>query len=80
MPRWTTRLCSSTWTTLVRSASAFVAQVLINREGITWGESQLYDRERTPIFRTTLLEPLESIVIDDRRVFHGVSGVTPTRG
>ncbi|WP_411086731.1 2OG-Fe dioxygenase family protein [Streptomyces sp. 061-3] len=41
--------------------------MLINREGITRGESQLYDRDRTPIFRTTLLEPLESIVIDDRR-------------
>ncbi|WP_326630270.1 2OG-Fe dioxygenase family protein [Streptomyces sp. NBC_01761] len=58
----------------------FVAQVLINREGVTGGESQLYDRDRSPIFRTTLLEPLESIVIDDRRVFHGVSGVTPAPG
>ncbi|MFD4543750.1 2OG-Fe dioxygenase family protein [Streptomyces bauhiniae] len=55
----------------------FVAQVLINREGVVGGESQLYDRDKQPIFRTTLLEPFESIVIADRRVFHGVSAITP---
>ncbi|MFC8230409.1 2OG-Fe dioxygenase family protein [Streptomyces sp. NPDC057287] len=55
----------------------YVAQVLINRQNVVGGESQLYDRERAPLFRTTLLEPFESIVIDDRRVFHGVSAVAP---
>ncbi|MEU9855174.1 2OG-Fe dioxygenase family protein [Streptomyces sp. NPDC047974] len=58
----------------------FVAQVLINREDVAGGESQLYDRDKQPIFRTTLLEPFESIVIDDRRVFHGVSAITPAEG
>ncbi|MGF1428884.1 2OG-Fe dioxygenase family protein [Kitasatospora sp. LaBMicrA B282] len=58
----------------------FVAQVLVNRSGVGGGESQLYDRDRRPIFRTTLVQPFESIVIDDRRVFHGVSAVAPTPG
>lgn len=58
----------------------FVAQVLINREGVTGGESELYDRDRTPIYWTTLLEPYEAIVIDDRRVFHGVSAVRSEAG
>lgn len=58
----------------------YVAQILINRLDVTGGESQLYDRERVPVFNTLLLEPFESIVIDDRRVFHGVSAVTPAAG
>ncbi|MEU2505256.1 2OG-Fe dioxygenase family protein [Streptomyces sp. NPDC007863] len=58
----------------------FVAQVLINREDVAGGESQLYDRDKQPLFRTTLLQPFESIVIDDRRVFHGVSAITPADG
>ncbi|MFJ6515128.1 2OG-Fe dioxygenase family protein [Streptomyces sp. NPDC091406] len=53
----------------------FVAQVLMRRENVEGGVSQLYDREMTPLFRTLLTEPFETVVIDDRRVFHGVSAV-----
>ncbi|UGY92096.1 2OG-Fe dioxygenase family protein [Streptomyces gobiensis] len=55
----------------------FVAQVLMRRDNVVGGESRLYDREREPLFRTTLLEPFETIIIDDRRVFHGVSPIEP---
>ncbi|MEV8016104.1 2OG-Fe dioxygenase family protein [Streptomyces sp. NPDC086554] len=53
----------------------FVAQVLMRRENVEGGVSRLYDRERAPLFRTLLTEPFETVIIDDRRVFHGVSAV-----
>ncbi|ARF53516.1 hypothetical protein B1H19_04420 [Streptomyces gilvosporeus] len=58
----------------------FVAQVLMRRTDIDGGESQIFDRNRRPIYRTTLREAFESIVIDDRRVFHGVSAIRPVDG
>ncbi|MFF4421408.1 2OG-Fe dioxygenase family protein [Streptomyces sp. NPDC001549] len=58
----------------------YVAQVLMRRVDVGGGESQLYDRDRRPIYSTTLLQPFESIVIDDRRVFHGVSAIEPADG
>ena len=53
----------------------FVAQVLMRRENVEGGVSQLYDRQRSPLFRTVLTDPFETVIIDDRRVFHGVSAV-----
>ena len=53
----------------------FVGQVLIHRGAVSGGESTLYDLERRPIFRTTLRSRWESIIIDDRRVFHSVDGI-----
>ncbi|MFG2228633.1 2OG-Fe dioxygenase family protein [Streptomyces sp. NPDC048723] len=58
----------------------YVAQVLMRRVDVEGGESQLYDRDRRSIYSTTLLQPFESIVIDDRRVFHGVSAIEPADG
>ncbi|MGW0671403.1 2OG-Fe dioxygenase family protein [Streptomyces sp. NPDC002746] len=58
----------------------FVAQVLIRRENVEGGVSQVYDRDREPLFRTLLTEPFETVVIDDRRVFHGVSAVEVAGG
>ncbi|MBW5481341.1 2OG-Fe dioxygenase family protein [Streptomyces bambusae] len=58
----------------------FVAQVLMRRENVDGGVSQLYDREKAPLFRTLLTEPFETVVIDDRRVFHGVSAVEVADG
>ncbi|MEU1014252.1 2OG-Fe dioxygenase family protein [Streptomyces sp. NPDC005898] len=58
----------------------FVAQVLMRRENIEGGLSRLYDRDRAPLYRTLLTEPFETIIIDDRRVFHGVSAVEVADG
>ncbi|WOX21572.1 2OG-Fe dioxygenase family protein [Streptomyces solicathayae] len=58
----------------------FVAQVLLRRENVEGGVSQVYDREKNPLFRTLLTEPFETVVIDDRRVFHGVSAVEVAEG
>ncbi|KOU60806.1 hypothetical protein ADK57_29190 [Streptomyces sp. MMG1533] len=58
----------------------FVAQVFMGRSGVQGGTSQIYDREHRPLLRTTLTEPFETIIIDDRRVFHGVDAIEPADG
>ncbi|MFI8941737.1 2OG-Fe dioxygenase family protein [Streptomyces syringium] len=59
---------------------SYVAQVLIRREDIEGAESTLYDLDRRRIHHAVLTTPLETIVLDDRRVLHGVSPVRPAPG
>ncbi|MFF7728844.1 2OG-Fe dioxygenase family protein [Streptomyces sp. NPDC008001] len=58
----------------------YVAQVLIRREDVRGAESCLYDLRRRPLHRAVLTAPLETIVLDDRRLLHGVSPVRPAPG
>ncbi|GHC46927.1 2OG-Fe dioxygenase family protein [Streptomyces cinnamoneus] len=55
----------------------YVGQVLIQRDNVRGAESILYDLERRPVHRAVLREPFETILLDDRRVLHGVTPVTP---
>ncbi|MFJ8387839.1 2OG-Fe dioxygenase family protein [Streptomyces sp. NPDC094438] len=57
----------------------FVAQVLMRRENVEGGVFRLYDRAKAPLYGTLLTEPFETVIIDDRRVFHGVSAVEVSR-
>ncbi|MFI9240496.1 2OG-Fe dioxygenase family protein [Streptomyces sp. NPDC053079] len=63
-----------------RDGHSYVAQVLIRRENVRGAESCLYDLRERPLHRASLTEPLESIVLDDRRVLHGVSPLLPAPG
>lgn len=58
----------------------FVAQVFLGRHGVAGGVSRIYDRERRPLLATTLTEPFEALVIDDRRVYHSVDPIEPAAG
>lgn len=63
-----------------RDGHCYVAQVLIRRQDVRGAESCLYDPERRPVHRAVLTAPLETIILDDRRVLHGVSPVRPASG
>ncbi|CAM5344355.1 2OG-Fe dioxygenase family protein [Streptomyces abikoensis] len=63
-----------------RDGHCYVAQVLIRREDVRGAESCLYDLRRRPVHRALLTAPLETIVLDDRRLLHGVSPVRPASG
>ncbi|MEU7133543.1 2OG-Fe dioxygenase family protein [Streptomyces sp. NPDC046261] len=63
-----------------RDGHSYVAQVLIRRENVRGAESCLYDLRERPLHRASLTEPLETIVLDDRRVLHGVSPLLPAPG
>ncbi|GHG52535.1 2OG-Fe dioxygenase family protein [Streptomyces griseocarneus] len=63
-----------------RDGHSYVAQVLIRREDVRGAESCLYDLDRRPVYRASLSAPLETIVLDDRRVLHDVSPMRPAPG
>jgi hypothetical protein len=61
-----------------RDGRDFVAQVFIARSpDAVGGESGVYDQTGHCLFSRTLWQPLEAIVVDDRRVLHGASLVLP---
>ena len=52
---------------------AYVAQVLIRRDEGVGGKSTIFDLDRRALYSTTLHEPFECLIVDDRRVLHGVT-------
>ena len=46
-------------------------------ENIASGETTIYDLVKRPLGSFTLTEPLDSALVDDSRVYHGVTPVTP---
>ena len=60
-----------------RDGVDFVLVLLVRRENIASGRTDLYDGERRPVASFTLTEPLSAVFLDDRRLAHGVTPVTP---
>jgi hypothetical protein len=58
----------------------FLTLHLVQRRNITGGESTIYDLERRPLQSCTLREPLDSLILEDPRVLHGVTPVEPADG
>lgn len=53
----------------------YVAQHLINRTNVSGGTSQIYDLEKFPVFSKTLTNPLDTLLVNDPRVFHSVTPI-----
>jgi len=60
-----------------RDGHYFVAQILISKNNVSGGVSQLYNQNKDEIFKTELTEFLDSILLDDRRLYHNVSPIQP---
>jgi hypothetical protein len=54
-----------------------VLVLLVRRENVASGETTIADLQLNPLGSFTLSEPLESALVDDDRVYHGVTPVTP---
>lgn len=54
----------------------FVAQVLVGRNAVDGGRSSFYDDGAT-VYQTYLTQPFECLLVDDRRLYHGVSAIRP---
>lgn len=59
-----------------RDGYHYAAIHLMERRNLTGAENRLYDLNKNIIFRTLLERPMDSILLDDRRVFHGVEPFT----
>ncbi len=60
-----------------RDGVDFVLVLLVNRENIVSGVTTVYDLAGTPLGSFTLTHPFDATLVDDNRVAHGVTAVTP---
>lgn len=60
-----------------RDGVDYVLVMLIARENVVSGTTTVYDVNGRPFDSFTLTEPLEAVVLDDRRVAHGVTPIEP---
>ena len=58
----------------------FLTLHLVRRVNIRGGESTIYDLDRNPIVSHTMQEPLDSFILEDPRIMHGVTPVHSADG
>ena len=62
---------------LHRDGVDWVLVLMIRRANVEGGITTIADGARRPLVEASLSEPFDASLVDDHRVFHGVSGVTP---
>jgi hypothetical protein len=60
-----------------RDGVDWVLVLMIRRENIKSGETTIYDLAKHPLGSFTLTRPLDAALVDDSRVYHGVTAVEP---
>ncbi len=60
-----------------RDGVDWVLVLMIRRENIESGETTIYDLAKRPLGSFTLTRPLDAALVDDSRVYHGVTAVEP---
>lgn len=60
-----------------RDGHAYVGMHMLRRDGVTGGLSTVYPNNGGEVVQTTLLQPLDSMFVDDARVTHEVSPTVP---
>jgi hypothetical protein len=60
-----------------RDGVDWVLVLMVRRENVASGETTIYDLLRRPLGSFTLTAPLDSALVDDSRVYHGVTPVVP---
>jgi hypothetical protein len=58
----------------------FLTLHLVRRHNIAGGETTIYDLDRQPIGKYTMREPLDSLILEDARIMHGVTPVHSADG
>jgi len=62
---------------LHRDGVDWVLVLLVARDNIASGVTTIHDMERKPLGSFTLTQPLDAALVDDARVYHGVTPVEP---
>lgn len=60
-----------------RDGVDYVLVLLVRRENIVSGTTTIADLAQRPLGSFTLTEPLDAAIVDDARVYHGVTPVEP---
>jgi len=53
----------------------YVAQIFLSRKNVSGGKSMLFDNNKLPLFETTLIDTLDTILIDDKVLYHYVTPI-----
>ncbi len=62
-----------------RDGVDWVLVLLVKRENVESGETSIHDLQKHLLGSFTLSEPLDAALVDDSRVYHGVTAVHPIR-
>lgn len=62
---------------LHRDGVDWVFVMLVRRQNVASGETSIHDLQQALVGSFTLTEPMEAALVDDSRVYHGVTAVTP---
>jgi hypothetical protein len=60
-----------------RDGVDWVLVLMVRRENVKSGETTIYDLAKRPLGSFTLTQPLDAALVDDSRVYHGVTAVEP---
>ncbi len=60
-----------------RDGVDWVLVLLVRRENIASGMTTIHDLAKQPLGSFTLTDPLDAALVDDNRVYHGVTPVSP---
>jgi hypothetical protein len=60
-----------------RDGVDYVLVLLVDRVNVASGVTSIHDNERRQLDSFTLTQPLDSALVDDQRVYHGVTPVEP---
>ena len=60
-----------------RDGVDFAFVLLVHRENIVSGTTTIHDLDRAQLGSFTLTDPFDAAIVDDNRVYHGVTAVTP---
>jgi hypothetical protein len=60
-----------------RDGVDWVLVLLVNRENVASGETTIHDLNKHPLGSFTLTTPMDAALVDDSRVYHGVTPVQP---
>jgi hypothetical protein len=60
-----------------RDGVDFVLVLMVRRENISSGVTSISGPDKTPLGSFTLAKPFDAALIDDHRVYHGVTAVAP---
>jgi aspartate/methionine/tyrosine aminotransferase len=58
----------------------FLTLHLVRRENVTGAATTIYDLERRPLFHYTMTDAMDSFILEDPRIMHGVTPVHPADG
>ena len=60
-----------------RDGVDWVLVMLVRRQNVASGETTIFDLSKKPLGSFTLAEPMETALVDDSRVYHGVTAIEP---